>query len=251
MKRTILLSLVGSMVVPVALGLAVARSGDNTAAKVEEPTSLRALYGLKPVAALSARRTALLLVDFQNEFFTGKLPLPDARPALARAVALSNFARASGIRVVHVSNVVNRANSPLFAPSSVGAGAVRELAPRVEDWRITKSMAGAFSHTDLDQRLREQGIDTLIVAGLMTHLAVAVTANDANVLGYRVVVAADATATRTLPAARTKSSIEPTPRVNRAIVEARILQSAALAALADRAAEVLPTQEILALPLEP
>ena len=239
------------MIVPVALGLAVARSGESTEVRLMEPTSLRALYGLKPVAALSARSTALVLVDFQNEFFTGRLPLPEAKSALANAVALTNFARASGIRVVHVSNLVNRPNSPLFAPGSRGVEPVPALAPGTQDWRITKSMAGAFSRTDLDQRLREQGIDTLLIAGLMTHLAVTVTANDASVLGYRVVVAGDATATRTLPAARAKSSVASTPRANRAVVDARILQTVALAALADRAADVLPTQEILALPVEP
>ena len=72
----------------------------------------------------------------------------------------------------------------------------------------------------------------------MTHLAVSITANDAYVRGYRVVVAADATATRTLPAAGGGGA-----------VDAATLQSAALAALADRAADVWPVPAIMALPL--
>ncbi len=201
------------------------------------PTTLRARYGLEPPTTLHSAKTALLLVDFQEEFVHGKLPLPKARAAIEHAAQLAAWARRSGIWVVDVQNIVTRPGSPLFAPGSPSSAFVPELAPRIDDLVLVKSMAGAFSKTNLDAQLRARGIDTLIVAGLMTHLAVATTASDGMVLGYHVLVAADATATRALPGAP-----------GGAAVDVATMQRAALATLADRVADVLPTASILALP---
>jgi isochorismate hydrolase len=73
----------------------------------------------------------------------------------------------------------------------------------------------------------------------MTHLAVNTTASDAVVLGYRVIVAADAAATRALPGA-----------AGHAGVDASTLHRVALAIMADRVADVMPTDSVLKLPVE-
>jgi nicotinamidase-related amidase len=200
--------------------------------------TLRSLYGLAPPRALQAAKTAVVLVDFQQEFFTGRLPLPRGAEAVASAVRLVAWARASGILVVHVRNVVTRSGSPAFDAGSPTVAFVPALTPHGDDLVVTKALAGAFSRTDLDVQLRQRGVDTLIVGGLMTHLAVAITASDATVLGYHTVVVADATATRALPAAGGAPAID----------EAT-LQRAALATLADRTADVLTAEAIMRLPL--
>lgn len=230
-----------SLAAALALGWAVWRTPDS-AAQGDRPPSLtvRALYGLAAPDELSVAHTALVLVDFQEEFFHGRLPLPDGPAALRAAARLVRWARAARVRVVHVRNVVARADSLLFAPGSLGSQPVPELAEAPGELIVIKTLAGAFSRTDLDAQLRSRGIDTLIVAGLMTHLAVATTVSDGMVLGYRVLVAADATATRALPGAG-----------GLAAVDAQTLQRAALAALADRAADVLETRALEALHLRP
>jgi len=202
-----------------------------------EPVTLRTLYGLTPPARLRASHTAVVLVDFQREFISGKLPLPGASRAIERAGELSAWARRTGVLVVLVRNVVTRAGSPLFTPGAPTTDFVPELAPQASDLVVQKSMVGAFSHTTLDAELRARGIDTLIVAGFMTHLAVLATASDATVLGYHVVVASDATATRALPGAD-----------GDAVVTAPVVERAALAVIADRVADVLPVRAISALP---
>ena len=80
----------------------------------QEPSTLRALYGLSPPKALRAPQTAVLLVDFQDEFVHGGLPLPAARAAIGRAAELAAWAHRSGILVVRVHNVSARPGSPLF-----------------------------------------------------------------------------------------------------------------------------------------
>jgi DNA-binding transcriptional LysR family regulator len=92
----------------------------------------------------------------------------------------------------------------------------------------------------LQPLLHDAGIDTIIVAGLMTHLAVSLTAADGTLLGYRVIVAADATASRDLPAASGARAISH-----------EVVHQAALAALADRFADVMTAGAVRALPLDP
>jgi nicotinamidase-related amidase len=118
------------------------------------------------------------------------------------------------------------------------------LRPRPGNLVVRKRMAGAFSRTSLDADLRARGVDTLIVAGLMTHLAVFSTANDAMVLGYHVIVAGDATATRALPGAASTTGDREAE-----VVDPTVLQRAALAAMADRAADVMLARAVMALPV--
>lgn len=196
------------------------------------PSTLRALYHLGPPALLRAPQTALVLVDCQREFVDGGLALPSSRAAIQGATELAAWARRSRILVVLVQNVIDRPGSPLFRRGSVAAELVADLAPRPEDLIIEKATGGAFTRTNLDAQLRARGIDTLIVGGFMTHLAVLTTASDAGILGYRVLVAADATATRALPGAAGLDH-------EGAGVGAAEVQRVSLAAMADRVADVM------------
>ncbi|XYH92997.1 cysteine hydrolase family protein [Sorangium sp. So ce1128] len=206
-----------------------------------EPTTLRKLYGLGPSARLDRTRTALVLVDFQEEFFSGGLRLPDARAALGNATRLLAWARDSGVTVAHVRNVGAK-GARLFAAGSPGADFAPAARPRDGELVITKSMAGGFTRTALDAELRRRGVDTIIVSGLMTHLAVDSTVRDGLVLGYRVLLPRDASATRDLPAAEGAQGAS--------LIDHRTLQEASLAALADRFADVMPTETVLALPID-
>lgn len=197
------------------------------------PTTLRSMYAIAPVSALEPRATALVLVDFQEEFVNGRLPLPDGPRAIAAASELLRWARANAIPVAHVQNVVTRPNSPIFVAGAPNTRIVVELRPSVGEHVVTKASGGAFTKTELDAWLRGRGIDTIVVAGLMTHLAVHLTASDAAVLGYRVIVAADATASRDLPAASGGRTLDH-----------QVVHDVALASMADRFAEVLSVRQI-------
>jgi nicotinamidase-related amidase len=109
------------------------------------------------------------------------------------------------------------------------------LQPRDGELVRTKRLAGAFSRTDLDGSLRALGVDTLVCAGIMTHLALDSSVRDAAVLGYRVLVAGDACATRALPSWHGDGPID-----------AEDVHRTALAALADRFADVRTTDALVA-----
>ncbi len=196
------------------------------------------------VTQLDPRKTALVLVDFQEEFFTGRLAIADAPETAKHAAALLEWARRNAIAIVHVRNVA-KPGSTVFAPDSPKTAIVPVLLPRPDEVLLTKPGGGGFTKTALDETLRARGVDTVVVAGIQAHLAVALTAEDGAVLGYHVIVAADATTTRDLPNPVAAAGGGSGPSV----IDRTTLLRATLAALADRFADVLTTDSIVALPL--
>ena len=200
-----------------------------------QPT-IRAMSGATPVASLDSRRTALLVIDFQNEYFTGRMPIPDGAKALANTRKLIDFADQAKIPVYHVQHVTP-AGSAVFAIDGQTVKFHPDMQPRPQDKVLQKSTVSVFGSTDIDKTLKAAGIDTLLIAGLMTHACVAGAARDAAPLGYNVVVASDASATRAIT------------RFNGAKVQAPALHQAALAEIEDTFGDVMTTAEITRLPI--
>lgn len=204
-----------------------------------------------PVAtSLDAAKTALLVIDFQNEYFDakavpgfagGRMVIPDGVAALRQARRVVEFADAHGIRVIHVQHVLP-AGAPLFAQGSVNAAFHRDLQPRQGETVVQKDNVSVFAGASaavLDQMLRNAGIDTLIVTGLQTHACVAGAARDAAAAprGYRVIVSSDASASRDLDLAGGQR------------IGHRALHEASLAQIEDAFGDVMSTDAILALPV--
>ena len=67
-----------------------------------------------------------------------------------------------------------------------------ELLARGSDITLTKTRSSCFVRSDLDERLRHLGIDTLVIAGYSINRCVGLTAIDAWELDYGVVLAGEA-----------------------------------------------------------
>ncbi|HET6869243.1 MAG TPA: cysteine hydrolase [Solirubrobacteraceae bacterium] len=159
---------------------------------------------------IDPRRAALLVMDYQNGV-VDMLGEPDELLACAAdAIAL---ARDRGAHVGYVRVAFTDADLESIPPTSsmgqrVAASgrafhddspttAIHErVAPHNGDIIVRKTRVGAFSTTDLDARLREHNIDTVILAGISTSGVVLSTVRDASDRDYRVLVLADATADR-------------------------------------------------------
>lgn len=225
-----------ALILPLVAGMTLAAaSGAATAA--DAPT-LRALGGATAPQQLHADSTALLVIDFQNEYYTGRLPIPDGDAALANSQRLVRMADANGIAVFHIQHV-NPAAAPVFAEGSVGVQLVPGMQPAAHHALVRKTTVSSFASTDLDAQLKARGIRTLIIAGLMTHVCVATTARDAVPLGYEVIVPSDAVATRSVQAYD-----------GNGVVGADALHRAALTGIADAFGSVLSTAAVLALPVQ-
>jgi nicotinamidase-related amidase len=143
--------------------------------------------------------TALLLIDLQNDYFDdGKMPLVGSADAVAEAARLLAAARAATLPVIHIQHLSVRPGAPFFVPDTTGVEIHPAVTPAVGEPLMQKNFPNAFRKTPLEAYLREQGINHLIVAGMMTHMCIDTSVRAAFDLGFRVTLAHDACATRNL-----------------------------------------------------
>jgi nicotinamidase-related amidase len=145
---------------------------------------------------MSCPRRALIVIDVQNEYITGNLPIeyPDPQASLCNIGRAMDGAHAAGVPVLVVQQVAP-ITSPLFAKGSAQGELHRVVAARPRDHFITKSLPSAFAETDLADWLARNQIDTLSVIGYMTHNCDASTINHALHMGLKVEFLHDASGT--------------------------------------------------------
>lgn len=164
---------------------------------------------------LNPARTALVIVDLQNDFLaadgayarggavsTAAGLLPDRVAPVAQAlkdkgglVAASQFTLwpdAQGEPMVspHLLALRPFLRRGDFAPGSRGQANVDAIAPWV-DVAVCKVAYSAFFNTQLDWVLRHAGIDTVAVCGIVTNGGVASTVRDAHMREYHTIVLGD------------------------------------------------------------
>jgi nicotinamidase-related amidase len=197
---------------------------------MSEAKTLLQMAGAKPSPA-KLSDAAVVIIDAQNEYVSGKLPLTGVDDALARIADLLAAARVAGAPVIHVAQ--RGRPGGLFDPESENFKFAAQAAPRAGEAVVEKPLPNAFAKTDLDAKLQATGKKTLVIAGFMTHMCVSATTRSALDHGYSVTVAADAAATRALP--------DP---LGGADLPAESIHRTALAELADRFATVARVAEI-------
>lgn len=167
---------------------------------------------------IDTKKTALLIVDLQNDNLAkgGKFEGSGAVEHAAKQNVVENIksiadkARTVGVPVFHNLFVVEEGakgigdRAPIFraiaeAGSIVrgtwGAAPVEGMEPKKGDFVIEKYRMSAFNGTTLDTILRGLGIETIIVTGVWTNMAVEHTCRDGADHGYNVVIATDGTST--------------------------------------------------------
>lgn len=138
-------------------------------------------------------KRALIVIDVQNEYVTGNLPIeyPPVAQSLSNILLAMDTASANGVPIVMVQNSAPE-NSPIFAKGSDGWALYPSVASRPYQHYIEKMLPSAFSKTDLMEWLTERQIDTLTVVGYMTHNCDASTINHAVHAGFNVEFLSDA-----------------------------------------------------------
>ncbi|WP_141453832.1 cysteine hydrolase family protein [Pseudoxanthomonas sp. z9] len=143
---------------------------------------------------MSSPRRALIVIDVQNEYFTGGLPIehPPVSESLPNLLRAMDAAQARGIPVIVVQHSAP-AGAPVFVPGTATWKLHPDVAGRPRDHYIEKSLASAFTGTDLADWLAARGIDTLAVVGYMTHNCDASTIYEGAHRGLRMEFLHDAT----------------------------------------------------------
>jgi nicotinamidase-related amidase len=161
------------------------------------------------VPKVDAVRTALVLMDFQPAVL-GTVTESDTAVLLANAETALTWARSAGLTVAHVRVAFqdadyraipqrNRAFAPLQGGGMMADGSpeceiVESLRPQGDEIVVRKTRFGSFSTTNLSSRLREAGIESLILAGISTSGVVLSTVRDAADQDFQIYVLADACA---------------------------------------------------------
>jgi nicotinamidase-related amidase len=158
--------------------------------------TLLQMAGVKPAPA-SLSDAAVVIIDAQEEYVSGKLPLASVEAALGRIADLLAAARAAGAPVIHVAQ--RGRPGGLFDPDGPGFRFAPQSAPLSGEAVVEKPLPNAFAKTDLADKLLATGRKSVVIAGFMTHMCVSATTRSALDHGYAVTVAADAAATRDLP----------------------------------------------------
>ena len=182
------------------------------------------------MALTSVFLPTLIAIDVQRAFDDprwGERNNPDAEKQIASLLAAWRTAQAPVIHVRHRS----------LHPDGLFRGPALEFKPGAEPLAgeivIEKNVNSAFIGTDLEDRLRDGRIKTVVIAGLTTDHCCSTTARMAANLGFEVWFVSDATATfpRLAPGGRLFSATD--------------MHESALASLVDEFADVIETSDAI------
>ena len=142
---------------------------------------------------IDAAKTALLLVDIQNDYW---LPPREPRGRFVRsAQSLLELAREAGMLVVHVQHARRAGGKGGFQQGTPGFEIHESVAPIAGEPRVVKHEASSFHETELDAILKVAGMDTVVVCGIQTQKCCDTTARAAKARGYRCYFVTDAVET--------------------------------------------------------
>jgi nicotinamidase-related amidase len=144
-------------------------------------------------------KTALLLVDIQNDYFPGgAMELTGMEAAGAQAAELLRTCRRLERPIFHVQHLARRPGATFFLPGTPGAEIHPSVRPQPGETSLTKYYPNSFRETGLAELLRAAGIDDLVITGAMSHMCIDATTRAAADLGFRCTVVHDACAARDL-----------------------------------------------------
>lgn len=187
----------------------------------------------RPIGRLDAERTALLVIDLQRYFVQPGYPFgrfiasitPEGSDYYLKRVQelvipntqrLLEAFRARGAQIVYtefgsalpdgrdMAGWARRGNdmgretvgSPIYPPFGDESCRVEDsVAPKPGDLIVQKTTSGPLNSTRLDHTLRVLGIDTVVVAGVVTDVCVAQTTREFGDRDFDAIVVSDACAT--------------------------------------------------------
>jgi biuret amidohydrolase len=185
---------------------------------------LRRFEALPGAFTFEPARCALIIIDMQRDFlepggFGAALgnDVTQLHRAIAPCAALLTAARAAGLLVIHTREghrpdltdcpPAKLTRSPpglrigdagpmgrILVRGEAGHDIIPELAPTAGEVVLDKPGKGAFWATDLENILRNRGIEALLVAGVTTEVCVSTTVREGNDRGFRCAVISDACA---------------------------------------------------------
>jgi nicotinamidase-related amidase len=172
-------------------------------------------------------KTALIIVDMQNEYFPGgKMELAGIEEAAKNAQCALELFRARNLPIFHIQHVSDSGGATFFLPNTDGVEIHENTAPRRGEHLIQKHFPNSFRDTSLNEQLRSLHVEKVVICGAMTHMCIDTTVRAACDLGFRCLVISDACATRNL-------------KFGGVAIEAQQVHAAFMAAISNAFAQVI------------
>jgi len=144
-------------------------------------------------------KTALLIIDIQKDYFPGgKYPLVNPLEAAKKAYMILQCFRESDNPHVHIQHISLEPDATFFVSGDRGTDIHDSVAHFEGEPIVYKHEPNSFLNTNLLELLKSWEIERVVITGMMTHMCVDATARAASDLGFQVIVAEDACATRDL-----------------------------------------------------
>ena len=122
---------------------------------------------------------ALLVIDVQNEYFFGKLPVSHPPGSLDNILKAMDVAAANQIPVAVIQHAAKSETSLVFRKGSAKWKLHPDAKKRHRDVLIEKNWPDSFTETKLKEWLKSNSIDTPTVCGYMTQMCCDTTARHA------------------------------------------------------------------------
>jgi biuret amidohydrolase len=149
-------------------------------------------------------RTALIVIDCQNDFMAGASAYECAmldRDLIVRISKLIAYARKREFPIFYTQHSIlpDKSNAENLEPDTVrtciegttGCEIISDLRPISSDTIIRKDKWSAFDDTKLDEILKKRKLMTLVLCGVLTNNCVRATAESAYQKGYKVIIVSD------------------------------------------------------------
>ena len=168
---------------------------------------------------IDTAKTALLIIDMQkhfldgtNDFFAGVRQQVSQANVIGNTAQVLEAARAAKLPIYHITtghkadrsdvmptitDMQSTAKLPHLVEGSGAAEIVDELQPVAGENIVFKRRHGAFYQTDLEMLLKTGGVDTLLFAGILTDVCVAITFYQARMRDYHVIILSNCCASST------------------------------------------------------
>ncbi|MDZ7695821.1 MAG: cysteine hydrolase family protein [Deltaproteobacteria bacterium] len=144
-------------------------------------------------------KDALIIVDMQNDYFSGgRMELIGMETAAENVRELLAFYRTKQTDIFHIQHLSLRKEAGFFLPDTRGAKIHEALTPSPDETVVTKHYPNSFRETALLEILETDAIGQLTICGAMSHMCIDATTRAAFDLGFRCRVVTDACATRDL-----------------------------------------------------
>ncbi|AQR91844.1 cysteine hydrolase family protein [Clostridium saccharobutylicum] len=138
-------------------------------------------------------KKALLVIDVQNEYFTGKLKVTYPNNSLDNILKVMDYAKNNNMIIILIKHTAIYGDT--FIKNSNEWEIHSKILEKSYDYLIEKTKPSSFHETNLEEILKKENITGVVISGYMTQMCCDTTAREAFHKGYYVEFLSDATGT--------------------------------------------------------